>query len=97
MLGFTNSEISEVLAIPITQVEHYFRTDKYFAIPSPDVWKDLSALLQISDKDLDSQINSVEEVLGKFDMSERHYLASGLSPTITAAGEIKIIYATHSF
>src|SRR5699024_490419 len=37
-VGISNKEISESLNIPITKVEHWFRTDKSFAIPDKNIW-----------------------------------------------------------
>ncbi len=34
----TNRQIAEETNLPITKVEHWFRTDSSFAIPSDDVW-----------------------------------------------------------
>ena len=54
--NITNKQISEELDIPLTQVEHYFRTDIYFAIPDPDIWLDLKKLLGIDTNIFDESI-----------------------------------------
>jgi hypothetical protein len=40
-------EIAELLGIPATKVEHWFRKDKYFAIPDAIYWKELKSILGI--------------------------------------------------
>lgn len=89
--GLSNREISLILDIPLTQVEHYFRTDKFFAIPEPDIWLDLAELLDIHDEELNKKIMTFEQKEGVFDKSERHYLSSGISPTIVTMNNDKII------
>ena len=37
----TNQQIAKQLDIPLTKVEHWFRTDIYFAIPDENLWFDL--------------------------------------------------------
>lgn len=90
-LGLTNRYIATELNLPITQVEHYFRTDNCFAIPEPNVWGSLTKMLNIYDSDLDKQITSFIEQNGVFEKSERHYLPNGLSPTITSTDNIRIL------
>lgn len=92
-LSLTNNDIADKLDIPLTQVGHYFRTDKYFTIPEPNVWPQLSKLLEIEDSDLDKQIMTFEEKEGVFEKSERHYLDNGLAPTVLSGSNDKIIVA----
>ena len=93
VLKLSNQQIANNLEIPISQVEHYFRTDKYFAIPDADVWPGLSKLLQIDDAELDRQIMTFEEKEGVFEKSERHYLDKGVVPTVMTDNNDKIIVA----
>ena len=44
---YTNKEIAEKLNVTLTQVEHWFRQDEYFAIPDADIWFELKKLLNI--------------------------------------------------
>ena len=46
-LKLTNKHIAEQVDRSVTEVEHWFRTDKHFAIPSPDVWFELKEMLGI--------------------------------------------------
>lgn len=89
--GLTNADLSEQLGIPKTQVEHYFRTDRYFDIPDSEIWRKLSRLLDIEDDDLSRQITTFEIQEGIFEKSERHYFEGGLAPTILGSLNDKII------
>ena len=89
--GLTNAYLSEQLGIPKTQVEHYFRTDRYFDIPDSEIWVKLSRLLDIEDDDLSKQITTFEIQEGLFEKSERHYFEDGLAPTILGGLNDKII------
>ena len=40
-------EIAEHCQVSITQAEHWFRKDKYFAIPQPSEWYKLKEILNI--------------------------------------------------
>lgn len=81
---YSNKTISERLQIPLTQVEHYFRTDKYFAIPEPSKWQQIKELLNITDNSFDKQITEFEIVPNQFDMGNRLYDSKGLCPTLLA-------------
>lgn len=79
---WTNKEIAEALDKPLTLVEHWFRKDKYFAIPDPDVWFDLKKLLGIETTEFDEAVMEFEYVGGNYDMRNRiHYGTT--SPTLT--------------
>lgn len=85
-------QISEQLNVPLTKVEHWFRNDRFFAIPDEDVWIKLKDLLDIKTDEFDKSIMSFEYRYGVFEMSDRCYLSCGCCPTITAnAQEIRII------
>lgn len=81
--NLTNKEIAEKLNKPITEVEHWFRTDSYFNIPNEDVWLALKELLGITTDEFDKSIMEFEIKPNIFDMANRGYLDTGLSPTIT--------------
>ena len=84
--GWTNKELAEELDLPITTVEHYFRTDEHFAIPEPHVWEDLKYLLEMDDiHEFDESVMTFEEKEGVFDKAERHYFTDGIAPTLTGA------------
>ena len=46
----TIKKIAEILQLPKTQVEHYFRTDKSRAIPTPQIWKNLKLVLKLDNR-----------------------------------------------
>ena len=79
---FNNKGISEKLDRPITEVEHWFRNDKYFAIPSPDVWYDLKELLGITTDEFDQSITEFEFKGCNYDMSNRIHIGN-TSPTLS--------------
>lgn len=83
----TNKELSEKLDIPLTQVEHYFRQDKSFAIPSPEIWFELKKILKINTDEFDESIMTFEEKEGVFEKANRIYDEDGLSPTLTQEQE----------
>lgn len=89
--SFTNKDIAEKLDQSLTTVEHWFRTDECFSIPSPDVWMSLKELLNITTDDFDESITTFEERLGVFEKSNRCYLENGIFPTITCGQNEKII------
>lgn len=94
--SFTNKDIAEKLDQSLTTVEHWFRTDECFSIPSPDVWMSLKELLNITTDDFDESITTFEERLGVFEKSNRCYLENGISPTITCGQNEKIIVSGKS-
>tara|TARA_R100000808_G_scaffold2037_4_gene8642 strand:- start:2249 stop:3754 length:1506 start_codon:yes stop_codon:yes gene_type:complete len=77
----TISEIAKELELPKTQVEHYFREDKYRAIPSPDVWLQLKKLLKF-DSTYDKQVTEIYEKEYEFESSKRVYSSKGTSQTL---------------
>ena len=92
LTGQTNFQISKQLNVPLTKVEHWFRNDKYFAIPDAEVWFKLKELLNITTDDFDESIMTFEEKIGVYDKSNRVYDPEGIAPTITSTdADIKII------
>lgn len=89
----TCGHIAKSLNIPKTNVEHWFRRDSSFSIPDPDIWMELKKILNITTCEFDAQVMEYEEKVGVYDTAERHYFASGISPTITttSASDLKII------
>ena len=78
----TNSEIAEALDVPETMVAHWFRRDKYFAIPDAEIWLPLKNLLGITTDEFDKPIMEYEFKGGSYDMSNRIY-AGDVAPTLT--------------
>jgi site-specific DNA-cytosine methylase len=91
-LSLSNREIAIQLNLPITTIEHYFRTDDSFAIPEPEVWSDLKELLQITTDEFDTCITEFEERDGVYEKSNRVYDEKGLAPTLTQQEEKVAIF-----
>ena len=77
--------IAERLDRPKTLVEHWFRTDDSFAIPDPDVWMNLKALLGIDTDEFDKSIMTFETKPGNYDMRNRIHMGE-VSPTLSTQG-----------
>ncbi len=88
----TNKQIAEELSLPLTKVEHWFRTDSSFAIPSDDVWFDLKKCISIDVDTFDAQIMEFEYKEGVFESSQRVYDSSGKSPTLTATNDKQLFH-----
>lgn len=82
--GLTNQQIADNLKLPLTHVAHWFRNDKYFTIPSKEIWFDLKKLLKITDDSFDKPITEFIECDGVYDMSSRCYSDKGIAPTLKA-------------
>lgn len=87
---YTVEQIAKELDVPLTQAQHYFRTDDSFAIPTPKVWCKLKDILGIITDEFDKSLTEFEIREGVFDQAKRAYRDTGISPTITASGEILI-------
>jgi len=79
--GKTIGNIARALALPKTQVEHYFRSDKYRAIPTPEHWLSLKDLLGFDDT-YDKQVTDIYEKEVEFESSRRVYSSDGISKTV---------------
>ena len=86
----SNKEISEKLNVPITKVEHWFRTDKSFAIPDANVWFELKQILNITNVEHDEAITTFINKESNFDTTNRIYDVEHLSPTLNTTTETKI-------
>lgn len=84
ILGLTNNQIANNLNTPLTLVEHWFRQDSSFAIPSADIWFKLKDLLCITTDEFDLSITEFEEKDGVFEKANRCYGVDGLAPTLTS-------------
>ena len=91
MTILTNKNLADLLDVPVTKVEHWFRTDSSFAIPSEDIWFRLKDLLVIKTDEFDKSIVCFEVRDGKFDMADRVYSQDGKSPTIVASNVAKVM------
>ena len=87
----TNRQIAEQLDMPVTKVEHWFRTDSSFAIPGDDIWFKLKELLGIQTEVFDQSIMEFEYRDGVFETKQRVYSEKGKSPTITATNKEQYI------
>ena len=90
----TNKQIAEETNQPITKVEHWFRTDSSFAIPSDDVWFKLKEVLGIHTEVFDKPIMEFEYRDGVYETKQRVYSDKGKAPTLTA-GNTEQYIETH--
>ena len=87
----SNKEISQILNKPLTLVEHWFRSDSSFSIPSEDIWFELKKVLSIETNEFDESITTFEEKEGVYEKSNRCYFSEGIAPTLTCGCNEKII------
>lgn len=87
----SNKAISSFLSVPITNVEHWFRTDNCFSIPDANIWYSLKGVLGITDLKYDLPITSFIEQDNKYDIQNRLYDSRGLCPTLTSTMADKIL------
>jgi DNA-cytosine methyltransferase len=84
--GYKNKtilEISNYCDAPKTMVEHWFRRDNSFSIPSDEYWNKLKECLGILDEKYDKAILEFEYKDNVFDMATRIYHIDGKHPTLT--------------
>ena len=81
--GLTNDHIAQRLNVPITMVEHWFRTDKYASTPLPEYWQPLKLILNITTEEYDKDIQYTAQE-SVFDMQNRIYY--GTAATLKASG-----------
>ena len=87
----TNLQIADRLGKPKTEVEHWFRTDKYFNIPDEDVWFDLKKLLNIQTSEFDDFVTVFEVRAGVFEKADRCYDVNGKMSTLMTGKTDNII------
>ncbi len=87
----SNKVISNLLDKPLTLVEHWFRNDNSFSIPSEDIWFELKKVLNITSDEFDESIMTFEEKEGVYEKSNRCYFSEGIAPTLTCGDGEKII------
>jgi DNA (cytosine-5)-methyltransferase 3A len=69
--NMSNQQIADLLKVPKTMVDHWFRTDAHFSIPDKDIWIQLKELLQIETNEFDESIMTFEEKENVFEKSNR--------------------------
>lgn len=89
--SITNKKIAEVLGKPVTEVEHWFRTDKCFSIPDAEIWFDLKRLLGIETTEFDDFVTVFETREGVFEKSHRCYDINGKMSTLMTSCNDNII------
>jgi DNA-cytosine methyltransferase len=87
----TNKQIADETNMPITKVEHWFRTDSSFAIPSDNIWFKLKEVLGFTSSVFDKQIMEFEYRDGVYESTQRVYSDQGKSPTLTASNKEQMI------
>jgi len=88
----TTRQIADAISVPLTNASHWFRTDRYFSVPEPEIWFDLKRLLGIKTNQFDESIMTFEDKLCSYDSANRVYLVSGIAPTIlSSSSEITVI------
>ncbi len=81
----TNKQIAEETNMPVTKVEHWFRTDSSFAIPGDNIWLKLKQVLGIKTEVFDQEVMEFVYRDGVYETKQRVYSDEGKSPTITAS------------
>ena len=89
--GKTNKQIAKETDMPVTKVEHWFRTDTSFAIPGDDIWFKLKDTLGIETDVFDKQIMEFEYRDGVYETKQRVYSENGKSPTLTSSNKEQYI------
>jgi hypothetical protein len=87
----TNKEIADALNVPMTKVEHWFRTDDCFAIPDPEIWVALKELLHIETDEFDASITEFETKDAVYEKAQRKYHIDGKMSTLTTSTNDEII------
>ena len=92
--GKTNKQIANETNMPVTKVEHWFRTDSSFAIPGDDIWHKLKEVLGIKTDVFDREIMEFIYRNGVYETKQRVYSDQGKSPTLTASNKDQMIETT---
>ena len=92
--GKTNKQIAEETNMPVTKVEHWFRTDSSFSIPGDNIWLKLKEVLGIKTDVFDKEVMEFEYRDGVYETKQRVYSEDGKSPTITASNTEQYIETT---
>lgn len=84
-------DIADKLNVPLNTVEHWFRTDKYFTIPEPEIWYKVKELLNITTTEFDESILTFELKDNVFEKADRLYQISEIAPTVSTSEPINIV------
>ena len=76
--------IADELNVPKTEVEHWFRTDKFFGIPNAQIWFDLKKCINITTSEFDESITEYITKDAVFEKTNRVYDDNGIAPTMTS-------------
>lgn len=87
----TIKQIALECEVPVTKVEHWFRTDNSFSIPSEDIWYKLKKVISFDISTFDKCITEFEIRDGKFDMADRVYNPNFKAPTVVASNVSKVL------
>jgi DNA-cytosine methyltransferase len=87
----TITNIAKKIDRPKTEVEHWFRSDNSFAIPSSDIWLQLKDILDIKTDVHDKSILEFEEKENTFEQSNRVYDVNSKNPTLLAGKKDNLI------
>ena len=80
--NLTYKEVAINLDLPLSQAEHYFRTDKSRAIPSINNYKKIKKLLNLNNE-WDNLVMDFETKQSTYEQNLRLYNINGKSPTLT--------------
>ena len=89
--GLTNKDIAKKFNRPQTEVEHWFRTDKYFNVPDAEIWDKLKDFLNIETTEYDAFVTVFEEREGVFEKADRCYDVNGKMSTLMTTQSDNII------
>lgn len=84
--NMSNRIIAQTMNVPVTMVEHWFRTDTCSSVPPAKLWFKLKEILGIETNEFDKQVIEFEERVGVFETSQRVYDKKGKCATLTSAG-----------
>mgnify|MGYP003635712955 CR=1 FL=1 len=87
--NLTYKEVAINLDLPLSQAEHYFRTDKSRAIPSINNYKKIKKLLNLNN-DWDNLVMDFETKQSTYEQNLRLYNINGKSPTLTSSCNVPI-------
>lgn len=87
----SNKEIAEKLNLNISTIEHYFRKDNCFSIPSADIWEELKQILNIKTTEFDNGITNFTTKECNYDKTNRVYDENGIICTLTTDNNILIL------
>jgi len=91
--NLSNKQLASLLDRPVTEVEHWFRTDACWSVPDADIWESLKLALSVETVVYDAQVTEFIEQPGVFEKANRFYFTDGIAPALTvASADEKIIY-----